>query len=78
LECPDAGSGYLLDVTERDTLPEQTDFLMVLVLVGIVALAVRGWSAHLDSFPAALGDVLVTATRHPLLDGQSLYTGYLE
>ena len=61
LERADAGTGYLLDVTERNTLPEQGNFLLVLVLVGIIALMIGGWSAHLDPFPAASGDVLVPA-----------------
>ena len=78
MQGPDAGSSYLLYVTEADALPEQRDFLLVLVLVGIVTLAIGGRSAHLDPFPTASGDVLIPAAFHPLLDGQSLHTGYLE
>ena len=40
LECPEAGSGYRFDITQRDALPEQADFLLVLVLVAFIALTV--------------------------------------
>ena len=78
LQGPDAGPGYRMDIPERDAFPEQTDFLLVLVLVGIVTFAVGGWSAHLDPFPAALGDIQVTTARHTLLDSQPLHRRYLE
>ena len=67
-----------MDIPERDAFPEQGDFLLVLVLVGIIALAVGGWSAHLDPIPAALGDIQVTTACHPFLDGQSFHRRYLE
>ena len=78
LQGPDAGSGYRFDISQRNAFPEQGDFLLILVLVGIVALAIGLRSAHLDPFPTASGDVLVTTARHPFLDGQSIHTGYLE
>ena len=78
LECPDAGPGNLLDVTERDAFPEQTDFLLVLVSVALVALAVGRRSSHLDPFPAAFCDVLIPAAFHPLLDGLPLHRGNFE
>ena len=40
LECPEAGSGYRFDITQRDALPEQADFLLVLVLVAFIAFPV--------------------------------------
>lgn len=78
LRSTDAGSCYLLDVPERDALPEQRDFLLVLVFVGLVALAVGRRSSHLDPFPAASGYVLVPAGLHPLLDGEPLHAGDFE
>lgn len=74
----DAGPRDGGDIAEADAFPKQTDFLLVLVLVGIVAFTVGRWSAHLDTLPAALGDVLVTTARHTLLDSQPLHRRYLE
>lgn len=61
------------DIAEADALTEQTDFAAILLLIGIVGLPIGCGTAHLDSFPAALGDVLVSAARHPFRDGQPLH-----
>lgn len=37
-----------------------------------------GRSAHLDPFPAALGDIQVTPARHSFLDGEPFHRRYLE
>ncbi len=66
------------DIAEADALTEQTDFTAILLLVGIVGLPIGCGTAHLDSFPAAFGDVLVSAARHPLRDGQPLHRGDFE
>ena len=66
------------DVAETDALSEQTDFTAILLLVRILGFPIGCGTAHLDTFPAALGDVLVTTTCHPFRDGQPFHRGDFE
>ena len=66
------------DVAETDAFLKQCNLTLILLFIRIHRFPVGRRSAHLDPFFAALGDVLVTATCHPLLDGQPLHRGDFE
>ena len=50
-----------IDVAETQPFPEKTDFSAILLLVGIIGFPIGGRTAHLDTFLAAFGYVLVPA-----------------